>query len=63
MRFEIERQQRAQHARVAHRGRQLQHPRVLRSIDEPEVQADGGGAAVRALERDRQRLEQAGEHE
>ena len=54
MRFEIEQQQRPQHSRIAHRRRQLQHPRAcVGAIDEPQLEADRRGAAVRALERQR----------
>ena len=51
MRFEVEHEKRAQHLGIAHGGRQLQHPRMPRAIDEPQIQMDGRGAPVRALER------------
>ena len=44
MRFEIEQQQRAQHARIAHRRRQLQHARVRGPIGRA---ADRGGSPRR----------------
>ena len=61
--FEIEQQQRAQDARIAHRRRQLQHARMRRAIGQPQIEADRRRAAVGALERRRQRLEQPREHE
>ena len=48
---------------IAHGGRQLQHARMPRAIDEPQFEMDGRGAAIGALERRRQRLEQPREHE
>ncbi len=63
MRFEIEEQQRAQDPRIAHRDRQLQHPGMGRPIDQPQVQPDGGRAAIGALECERQRIQQPREHE
>ena len=63
MGFQIEQQQRAQDARIAHRRRQLQQPRVRRPIGQPQRQMHRDRAAVRLLERGRQRIEQPGEHE
>ena len=39
MRLEIEQQQRAQHPRIAHRRRQLQHARVRGAVGEPQIEA------------------------
>ncbi len=63
MRLEIEEQQRAQHLRVTHRGRQLQQASVHRPIDEAQIEPQRRRPAIGALERGRQRVEQAREHE
>ena len=63
MRFEIEHQQRPQHLRVAHGDRQLQNARMHGAIDEPQFEMDGGSAAIGALERRRQRFEEACQYE
>ena len=63
MRFEVEHEERPQHFGIAHGGRQLQHARMPRAIDEPQLQMDGRGAPVRTLERRGQRLEQPRQHE
>ena len=48
---------------IAHRRRQLQHARVHRPIDEPQIEPERRRAAIGALERDRQRIEQPRQHE
>ena len=63
MRFEIQHQQRAQHARIAHGGWELQYTPVHGAIDEPEIQPQRRRAAIRSLERSRQRIEQPCQNE
>ena len=63
MRFEIEDRSVRNTRGIAHGRWQLQDADVPRPIDQPQVQMNGRGAAIGALERRRQRLEQAREHE
>ena len=62
VRFEIEQRERAQHARVAHGRRQLDHPLVQIARDQRQRDAQDDGAPIATLEPIAQRIEQTRQH-